>query len=208
MNYQPDTRAWNKKKADMEEMISSIEEIDQNADKDSLKDSIKSCFEFTPPYISAPEPQVPRPMMEMMSMPPLGKGGGVSRKAGNITISWKKMWDVTSETALNGATTYAVPWLIPFTVMNVVNKVKRAAEEKISERHALVVYVLWKNRNEKEQINEEEGYTKVTACIAENSFEPMSKGEYAKIINELEYIECIELLDGIVHFREEVQIKY
>ena len=201
MNYTPDWNAESRKKRSVSEELNSCISGTFGIDAFSISAQILSCMDFSPPM-------EPPQLMQMLTVADLGKGGGHTRKPGNITIKWKKLWDLAPDAVLTGAGVIGCPWLIPFAVLSITNKLWDASRENISERHALVVYALWSNKDRNDKINEDRGFEIVCQLVQEKKLLTMDIQEYTSILNILSDLHCIRIEGGFVCFTEGVRIKY
>ena len=115
------------------------------------------------PYFSNPEqlsrkiiehfcriapPEIDTTIHLITNIKPGGLGGAKSSKPGNIWLNWRKLLIDGAESILTIVGAVAVPWLIPLAGLVVWNKVWSLASIKIDERHAAVIWTMWKNRDE------------------------------------------------------------
>lgn len=123
---------------------------------------------------------------------PGGVGGGRSLKPGNIWLNWKKLLIVGSESILTIAGAASVPWLIPLAGLVVWNKVWSLLTIEIDERHAAVIWTLWKNRDKEDRIEHDKILNLVNEELIKYNRLPMDEKELNNILSDLEKMECIE----------------
>ena len=154
-------------------------------------------------------PTQPEPVVKMITLGSFGDEGGSSRKPGNIFLNWRKLMDVVPDTAIAAAGAMTSPvWLLPLIGLYVWNRLWRGAEEELSDVEACTICALWKNRDGRSRISEEEGFNKTNAMRTLHGLPELSRAEYTKAVNRLLAMECIEINSGIIWLREWVRVSY
>ena len=154
-------------------------------------------------------PDEPQAEVHFITMSALGRGGGRSRKPGNVYLNWRKLIDVVPDVTLAGTGMLTSPiWVLPFIGLYLWAKLWRAAEEDISEVDATVIYALWKSKGGARTISEDEGFDKTNSVRIAAGAEPISREHYHAAVNRLLKMECIEISDGQIWLREWVRIAY
>jgi hypothetical protein len=131
---------------------------------------------------------------------------GYSRKLGNIFLNWKNLFKLAPDIVLTG-TGINSPWLIPFVALHIWNITLAETKIDISSRHAIVLLSMWQHRSEENEISEENAFTKTNIFCTQNDISIFTTDEFAKIIDELHRMKCVELKDGIIWLRESVKHK-
>lgn len=144
----------------------------------------------------------------------LGLRGGTSIKNGNIFLSWKRLLFDSAEHTLTlvGAVTTSIlaPVIIPFAALVVWNKLWSLREIKIEERHAMILSVLWQNRNEDSNIVSNIGIIEIiNSALAKYDRPKIEIEEYSLIVSDLAELKVLELKsDGTIWLRDWVKIPY
>jgi hypothetical protein len=173
---------------------------------DSAVASAVQAFRLTPP--TKPEKRVSL-AAPSLTIPTSGRGRGRSRKPGNISIHWKKFIEIVPEVMVAAIGAGAAPyWAWPFIGLYILNKLWRGAEEDLSEAEATIIYALWKHRNGKNEISDDNGYTRTNSIRNQHNKPVLSRSEYDAGINHLLQMRCIEIKEGMIRLRERVRIEY
>jgi len=135
-----------------------------------------------------------------------------SRKPGNVLLNWRKLLEIIPDVSLAGlgaATLPVAPEVAIFLAgLYIWNKLWRGATEEFSDEEAVTILALWQHKNGKNQISEQEGFTKTNEVRGRYELPPLTSNQYASAINRLVSIDCVELEGGIIWLREWVQKKY
>ena len=165
-----------------------VKGVIQNYDiqnKDEISSAIIDHFvNITPPEMEL--------RMDLITIRQGGMGGGSSTKPGNIWLNWRKLLAEGAESILTVVGAVAVPWLIPLAGLVVWNKVWSLASIKIDERHAAVIWTMWKNRDEENCIKNDKVLDLVNKNLSEYNRPIMNEKELKDILKDLEEMECIE----------------
>ena len=125
------------------EVTDIVRGVIQNYDtqnKEEISSGIINHFlNITPPEIEH--------RMELITIRQGGMGGGSSIKPGNIWLNWRKLLVDGSESILTVVGAVAVPWLIPLAGLVVWNKIWSVSTVEITERHAVVIWTMWLNKD-------------------------------------------------------------
>ena len=159
---------------------------DQNCAKIS-EQIINNFTDITPPEIEI--------SFDLVIMRKGGMGGGRSNKPGNILLNWKKLLVNGSESILTIVGANAVPWLIPLAALIVWDKIYSASTIEISERHATLIWTLWKNCDEKKCIEYKLIKDLVNWELGRYNRPKLEQKELDMLLKDLEKIECIEETD-------------
>lgn len=154
-------------------------------------------------------PVEPEPVIKMITLGDFGDEGGTSRKPGNIFLNWRKLMDIVPDATIAGAGAIASPtWLLPLIALYVWNKLWRGAEEELTNVEACIMYALWKNKDGRSKITEEDGFAKTNALRTQHALPELANTEYNKAINQLLKMGCIEMSSGVIWLREWVRVSY
>ncbi len=160
-------------------------------------------------FVRLTAPTEPERTIEMITMRPSGRGGGRSRKPGNIYLNWRKLMDLLPDIAIAAVGgTASPPWFLPVIGLYVWNKLWCSSAEELSEADATTLYALWKNRRGDSKISEDDGFEKTNAGRKACGLEPLTRGEYDRVINRLLKMDTIEMEEGMIWLRESVRMAY
>jgi hypothetical protein len=201
MDYTPDKAAQAAKQKDIETLLVTFGEDHTALDPEQAKQLIDSFVTISPPLN-------PPLLMELTVMSNLGRGGGKSRKPGNIRLNWRRLFELVPDVTLAGAGAATAHWLIPFAALYVWMKLWNAATVNIEEEDAFFLYSLWLHRNDESRISEDEAFSKTESLIKNHGLPLIKRETFDQAINKLRSLECIELDGGVIWLREWVIIKY
>ena len=106
-----------------------------------------------------------------------------SRKAGNVVLNWRKLFELVPDVSLAGlgAATLPVPPQIAIALagLYIWNKVWRGAVEEFSDIEAVTILALWKHRDDKDKIPEPAGFERVNELRATYPLPPLTTSQYA-----------------------------
>lgn len=140
----------------------------------------------------------------------LGRGGGKSKKTGNIVVNFEKSIS-TGLVAATGAlaATQMIPVSLVTGLIGLLGLCLRfQALEKIQldGEHAVVVYALFRHGNQKKQITEVAALTVATQFFNFQGFPPLNKQRFDNILNNLKRMRIIKT-DGVtITLNEEVRL--
>lgn len=197
-----DYEALEQKKAELLRLAQQAIRAHTETAGDTAESVVDSFIRLTPPT-------KPEMVIEMITMDSLGRGGGRSRKPGNIYLNWRKLIDTIPDVtiaAVGGAT--APGWLLPLIGLYVWNKLWCNSEEELTEVEATAICALWKNKNSDNRISEDDGYEKTNAHRKEMGLPLLSRSQFDAAMNRLLRMECIEIEEGIIWLREWVRKVY
>jgi len=136
-------------------------------------------------------------------------GGGTSRKPGNFLLNWRKLFDSSPDLALatvGGAP--AGPYVRGLIGLYVWNKIWRSVEEPISEHEAVIIEILWTNRDAGNQIDASAVLELTNRSRKGHSLPELSPQDVSVALALLEELRCIEWKpDGKIWLREWVRKK-
>jgi hypothetical protein len=200
MDYTPDNAALKGKKAEIQKLLLTFTETHVSLEPSDAETLIETFVTLTAPL----DPPV---VIRYITIGDLGKGGGSSRKPGNVTLNWKNLFELVPDITLAGAGAVGVPWLIPFAALYIWMKLWKTTEINLTEEDAFVIYSLWTHRDAGKKIPENEAFLK-TEALAKRHGIPLTKKRFTEIISKLLALECIELDSGVIWLREWVRVKY
>lgn len=130
--------------------------------------------------------------------------GGISIKPGNIRLNWRKLFAKAPELVLTGAGV-TQPWLIPFAALYAWNLVWSLSKIEITPAQAMTMHALWNAREGPRRFSEPDARSIVNAFRHACGEPSQSEAEFAKVVDDLVALSCIELEDGIIWLREWVK---
>ena len=196
------SRQLEAKQAEIHQLASAVLRRVENSQTDAAQAAIQAFARLTPPT-------EPTPVVKMITLRSFGDEGGTSRKPGNIFLNWRKLMDIVPDAAIATAGAIASPaWMLPLIGLYVWNKLWRGSEEELTDIEASTIYALWKNKDGRNKISEEDGFTGTNAARAQCGLSELSRHRYNKAINRLLAMECIEIDNGIIWLREWVRVSY
>ncbi len=136
------------------------------------------------------------------------RGGGISRKPGNIVLNWRRLFTSIPNIVLTGVGAVALPWLWPFAVLAIWNEVWGQSKIELSQRHGIAIAAMWENRSNKQRIGKSEALTHINDKLTEYGYPEMVEKEFCKIIADLEEMQCIETDGDEIWLREWVKRAY
>lgn len=137
-----------------------------------------------------------------------GFGGGESIKPGNIILNWRRLFESVPNIVLAGAGGISSPWLIPLAALVIWNEVWKQSKITISNRHAVVLWSSWEDRNDQFRIERHAALKATNKRLREYGWDEMSEAEFHAILDDLEKIECIEVSIKDIWLREWVKKSY
>jgi hypothetical protein len=129
------------------------------------------------------------------------RSGGVTVKPGNIRLNWRKLFEKTPELVLTGAGV-TQPWLIPFAALYAWNLVWSLSKIEITQAQAVTMHALWNATHRSQTFSEADALEIVNRYRESIRLQPQSASEFARVIDDLTSLECIELEDGEIWLRE------
>jgi len=188
-------RAEEKKQEVFEIAKNTIAPHFSNPEKLSTKIIDHFC-RITPPEIDdTPITKIDTTLHIFLNIQPGGLGGARSSKPGNILLNWRKLLIDASESILTIVGAVTVPWLIPLAGLVVWNKVWSLSSIEIDERHAAVIWTMWKNRDEENCIKNDKVLGLVNNELSKYNRPMMNEKELKDILKDLEEMECVESME-------------
>ena len=192
-----------KKKEELQNIVKSLlSQFNNVGNIDKISREIIDRFAI----ITPPETDT---ILHLMTMEHWSKGAR-SSKPGNIWLNWRRLLIDGAESILTIAGAVNIPWIIPLAGLVVWNKVWSLLNIEIDERHAVVIWVMWNNRDEENCVREEKIIVIVNNELKKYNRPQMTKEDLERILKDLEKMQCIEKIkDGNKWLlREQVKIVY
>ncbi|OWT63798.1 hypothetical protein [Candidimonas nitroreducens] len=135
-----------------------------------------------------------------------------SRKPGNVVLNWRKLVDIVPDiyfAGLGAATAPLAPALsMIFAGLYIWNKLWKGSAEDFSKDEAIAILALWKNRDAGNKIGEDDGLMRTNELRVRYDLPPISRGQFAAIVDRFVGINCIELENGVIWLRESIRVRY
>jgi len=114
-----------------------------------------------------------------------------------------------SESILTVAGAVAVPWLIPLAGLVVWNKIWSVLTVEITERHAVVIWTMWLNKDPENCVKGQAILNLVNKELSKYNRPKMNRRELNMVLEDLKKMECIEETEGNKWWlREWVKVDY
>jgi hypothetical protein len=201
MDYTPDNAAQAAKQTELDALLKAFVDARAPHSTENIESLIGSFITLSPPLDPPLE-------IGLIVMSDLGQGGARSRKPGNITLNWRRLFQLIPDATIAGAGAATTTWLIPFAALYIWMKLWKAATIDIEERDAFVLYSLWLNRNERKRIAEDEAFSMTKSLAEKHDLPEMTRKNFARAIDRLLSLGCIEMDEGVIWLREWVRVTY
>ena len=140
--------------------------------------------------------------IERITLDREGRGGGTSRKPGNIVLNWRKLFRTVPSIALAGAGAASLPWLFPLAALHIWCEVRAQSEVELSPQHAITMKAMWENHDGRRRISEADALQATNRQLLEFEFNSLNKRNFAELVDDLVRIGCIKLDEGSIWLRE------
>ena len=137
-----------------------------------------------------------------------GRGGGVSRKPGNIRLNWRRLFETVPSIVLVGAADYTKPWMYVLAALLIWKEMKAHCALQLSAEHAIAMHAMWDNCDGRRRISEVDALEATNKKLSEYDFNPLSMANFIKLVDHLDQMECVELRTGDIWLREQVRKKF
>lgn len=198
-----DINALKRKQQELQDLVSTVLPSGNNE-----KYKIEVANAILNHFIELSPPQEEEPRVHWISLSDKGRGGGYSRKAGNLILNWRNLFQIIPDVVLTGSGVVSSAWLWPFAGLHVWNIVWAGSKIELSKNHAVAIYSMWMNKDGRHTIDEKEAFNKTNDFLLSQGDEKIDRAMFAKIIDDLNRMECIELESGRVWLRESVRKTY
>jgi hypothetical protein len=201
-----DQRAAEEKLSEMREAAKHARSEIGALPADVIDATLRAFSRVTPP--EAPELVIQFITISSLSSSPRAQ----SRKPGNVLLNWQKLIDIVPDISLAGLGATALPvsppWAAILAGLYIWNKIRRGITEEFTDVEALVILALWKHRDGRNKIPEEDGFTRTNELRASYSLPPLTLKQFTFAIDRLIAIRCLQVDDGIIWLREWTRVKY
>jgi hypothetical protein len=157
-------------------------------------------------FVDITPPEEPERSMSFLTLNP--SGTLISTKPGNITLNWKKLITKLPTIIPTTAKLIENPWMISLAALYIWSNIFEYSKIDLDFFHSVVVLKMWENRDHNNKILEDEAFEKTNNYLKQNESSELDRIKFAKIINDLEKMKCIEVNDGIILLREWIKTDY
>ena len=135
------------------------------------------------------------------------EAGGKTIKFSNVFLDLDKLVYTGAEVSLLVIGALHNPYIIPLTALIVLENLKSLAEVQISEKHALVLWVMGKSGGFEKSLDENSILNAVNAELKAHDKKEINTSELRAILNDLIKLKCIERIGGSIYrLKERVKI--
>jgi hypothetical protein len=206
-----DTSRAAQKKAELVRMAETlIRDYWQTIEEDPDVTSVTTiATEFIDNFIQITPPEMPR--MEMITMRQGGYGGGRSTKPGNISLNMRTLLVDLAEVITIGGAALSVPWTRYLAAIRIWNKLRTRLTIEISEREAVLLWIMWKNRDHTNHVADDSLLDLVNKELLSNGRTRISKELLGESLEVLGKLRCIDRSTSLLNkwwLREWVRVPY
>jgi hypothetical protein len=185
MHYTPNTDAAEAKRNELIELA--------RANLGSLTDHAETLIER---FASISPPLDPPVFLEMIVADRSGRGGGRSRKLGNILLNWRTLFRDSPDLILTGVGSFAQPWLIPLAALSIFNKLWAQSSIELTKEQATCLFAMWHRSDQNHMIDRDEAFSCCKELFSVYQWPEPSDASFSVIIGDLKSLGCVELRDG------------
>lgn len=140
--------------------------------------------------------------MELIIVSSGGRRGGVSIKPGNIILNWSNLLSAIPSIALTSVGTWSNPYLFFLGALVIWKDFYAASKVEIDKIHAIAIVTMWKNCDGNRFISEKTAKELTNKALKESDMNQLSDFSFARVVDDLSNIGCIQILDGKIWLRE------
>jgi hypothetical protein len=153
--------------------------------RDTAEEVLNAFVRITPP-------QKEEVVMKYMTMFDDGRGGGRSVKPGNIRLNMGALIEAVAGGALSAVGVVHFPFTASFAAIILWNSVWRAVKVDITENDAAVLYVMWTDRDENDEVTNENLLQRCNTHLEFVQRQPLSARDIAHSLDTLGKIQTIK----------------
>ena len=169
--------------------------------RESLSDAEKDAIIAAFCRVKPPEIREVERFIHFIVLNDSGRKGGASIKPGNVVLNWKRLISALPGIALTaGAATS--PWLIFLGALVIWKDLYSTSRVELEAQHAVAMLTMWRNHDGKQRISEEKARSLTNETLAQFDMNQISETNFARLLDELSAVGCIELSDGQIWLRE------
>ena len=185
MEYTPDKDALTRKRQELIAMAKDQLGVDMSRHAERLVDS----------FCRLSPPQDPPMVMETITIDRGGRGGGRTRKPGNVVLNWRKMVRESADFVLTGAGSIAQPWLIPLAALSIFNKIWTHSTIELSKEQASCLFAMWHRCDDSHHINQDKAFEACRELFSVFQWPDLQDAQFSTVLQDLVEIQCIEISD-------------
>jgi hypothetical protein len=185
-----------------------IKEIGLKAIPNNVSDREATCQLVTTHFIALTAPETALRPYEVVIIQNDGKRGGISRKPGNLVLSWSKLLYFVASLVVDGVAALEAQWLMPFVALHIWSTIQGASIRELSPRHAMTMVAMWEHKDGKQRISQEKGFEVTNAYLKKSEFPEITQLDFTAIIDDLKSIDCIVLDRGMIFLIERLEKHY
>lgn len=171
----------------------------------------KAATEIIDNFIKITPPEREDLRMDFILLRQGGRGGGRSVKPGNLLLDMRKLMTAIASGVLTTVGIVGAPWTAPFAALLLWDRLWAGLNIEINEREAILLWVMWNNRDLNNQVFEEGLIEKVNAALESNGRPSISKQQMEDSLETLSKITAIERTTSINNgwgLRAWVRVRY
>jgi len=151
-------------------------------------ETINTFVQITPPE---------KARLECITMRHGGYGGGRSSKSGNLLLNMRKLFTAIASGVMTTVGVIAAPWTAPFAALLLWDRVKSSLNIDITEREAVLLWTMWKNRDLNNYVSEQDLLDLVNSELNSNGRPAISKQQMGDSLETLSNMSCVERTTSI-----------
>lgn len=181
MDYTPD---YDARTAKREELVAIARE--------ELGDLAEYADKLVDMFVELSPPQDPPMALELIQMNRGGRGGGRTRKPGNIRLNWRKLFNASPDLIFTGVGAVATPWLIPLAALSIFDKIWSQSAIELTKEQSTCLFAMWHRCDHSQELSMEEAFSCSQQLFTVYKWEGPTDVQFGEIIDELKRLRCIE----------------
>ena len=153
-------------------------------------------------------PMKPPVLMHMIRLNDHGRGGGESRKPGNLSLNWQRLKREFPEVVMGTAGAIAEHWLIPFAALSIWNKLWTHSTIELRKEHSTCLCAMWFHCDDDHKIDRDIAHQQSMELFRVYGWPPLTRRHFDSYIQDLIALDCVEDSDGRIWLREWIQTTY
>lgn len=134
------------------------------------------------------------------------KGGGTSRKPGNIVLNWRRLFDLVPDVGVAAVGGIGHDsFVVALIALYVWNKVWRGSETPLSDAEASVIEALWRKDGRARTVSSDEAFELTNELRRARSADELTRSGFEAAISVLSSMQCVEVTDDSIWLREWVR---
>ncbi|MCL9638306.1 hypothetical protein L2095_26695 [Bacillus zanthoxyli] len=170
---------------------------------ETVTKNLMNSITISVPSAKATAPELP--IMEYIPLPNGGVNGGTSIKPGNIRLNLKGLMRAASDSVLAIGAAMSASWLVPFSVIQIINNVLPHFKITFGEREGVIIYTLFTSKHENnENINENTLFEKSNIQLQNYNKNSMNQNEFEESLLRLQNLGIINRSENGIELKERV----